>query len=55
MIRRKINIMHLQETKLVSESSREKENTEYKLYHTKKYKNINKIRIIINGNFKKYP
>ena len=48
MIRRKVNIICLQETKWIGERCREIDNTWYKLYYTKKYKNKNVVGIIID-------
>lgn len=48
MIRRRINIMCLQETQWVGEQSREIEHTGYKLWYTGKDKNRNGTGIIID-------
>ena len=48
MIRRRINIMCLQETQWVGEQSREIEHSGYKLWYTEKDKNRNGIGIIID-------
>ena len=54
MIRRKVNIICLQETKWIGERCREIENTGYKLYYTEKLKNRNGVGIIVDRNFKEY-
>ena len=48
MIRRKVNIICLQEIKWIGERCREIENTEYKLYYTGKLKNRNGVGIIVD-------
>ena len=54
MIRRKVNIIRLQEAKWIGERCRKIENTWYKLYYTEKYKNRNGVGIIVDKNFKEY-
>ena len=49
-----ISIICLQETKWIGKRYREIENIGYKLYYTRKLKNRNDVRIIIDRNFKKY-
>jgi hypothetical protein len=52
MIRRKVNIACLQETKWVGEKAREIENTGFKFYYTGKHRNKNGVGIIVDMNFK---
>ena len=54
MIRRKVNIICLQETKWIDKRCREIKNTRYKLYYTEKLKNRNGVEIIVDMNFKEY-
>ena len=54
MIRKKVNIIWLQETKWIGKIYREIENTGYKLYYAKKIKNRNGVGIIIYRNLKEY-
>ena len=52
MIRRKVNIACLQETKWVGEKAREIENIGFKFYYTGKHINKNGVGIIVDKNFK---
>ena len=54
MIKRRVNIICLQETKWIGERCREIENTWYKLYYTGKHKNRNRVGIIVDKKYKKY-
>ena len=53
MIRRKINIICLQETKWIGEKSREIEKTRYKLWYTGKEKNRNGLGVLVDNIIKK--
>ena len=53
MVRRRINIACLQETKWVGEKAKEIEDTGFKLYYSGKQRNKNGIGIIVDKNLKK--
>ena len=52
MIRRRINIICLQETKWVGDKSREIDSTGFKVWYTGKVKHINGVGIIVDKDIK---